>query len=283
MAVDIGRVAQGVVDAFASGVFALMVKPARDLTQEEARKLLDYLVDKKEIALYEPIKSDKQAQVKVQTSIGGVDFLQAQGKNMGRFGSINAHKTAYFQPTPAFAIVLYRLALRLRENWGASNIVWGGIGAGSGKHTEDCHMNGSCVDFYGASTRAGVFDVRRDWYYRPVYKSDGKLHAMDKDEDDRWAHDLHTYYRLLVTKDAEEKDLADKTYYNPRARDFFLDVYTFISEQCAFGRFDISPAALRSGAPILAGYTIHPDYPTLLRRPHNDHIHFQLGQAVQKA
>jgi hypothetical protein len=67
--------------------------------------------------------------------------------------------------------------------------------------------------------------------------------------------------------------LNDEHYRNPRARDFFLDVFKFVSEQCAFGQFDISLAALRSGANLMAGFAVYPDYPTLLRRQHNDHIH----------
>jgi hypothetical protein len=282
MAIDFGRVARGVVDAIADGVFPLYAKAARDLSQEEAMKLLKHLASKGEIFLHEPIKNERQAQVFVQTSMAGIEFLHAQRNNNGKFGSVNAAKTPFFQPTPAFAIVLYRFAQELRETWGATHIVWGGIGGGSGKHTSDCHMTGSCLDFYGArTTRGGTFDVRRDWFNRTVYRKDGTPHAQD--DGDRWGTDRQTHYRLLVTKDAEERLLDDKDYRNPRARDFFLDVFKFISAQCAFGQFDISPTAMRSGGNFMAGFTVHPDYPTLLRRPHNDHVHFQLGEAVHKA
>lgn len=180
--------------------------------------------------------------------------------------------------------MLYRFAGYLRSRWGATKIVWGGVGGGSGKNAVDCHSTGHCIDFYGATTsRGGIFDVRRDWYSRPVFLTDGKTHVsvgggLDKD---RWGNDHRTSYRLLVNKDAEEKLPDDPDYYNPRARDFFLDVYQFISDECNVGPNDIAPGALKSGATIKAGFTIHPDYPTKLRTSHNDHMHFQLGATLK--
>ncbi len=88
--------------------------------------------------------------------------------------------------------------------------------------------------------------------------------------------------RLLVTRDAEERLLSDKSYINPRARDFFLDVFQFIHDQCTAISGDIAPSAIRAGASMQHGVTFHPDYPIILRRPHNDHMHFQLGQAIHK-
>lgn len=261
---------------------ALQSKPARDLTQQEALLVLKFLISRGDIALQEPIKDLKQRQIKVKTSMAGVQYKHASGTNNGVFGSVGAQTTSFFQPTPAFAVALYRFAAYLREKWGATEIVWGGIGAGSGKHEKDCHMNGSCVDFYGATTtRGGVFDVRRDWFLRPVYKANGSIHPLA--DDDRWGNDTNTHYRLLDTPLGPDLDPNAKGYYNSHGRDFFLDVWTFISEQCMFGKFDVTPAAMRAGGAFMAGYTVHPDYPTFLRRPHNDHIHFQIEEAISKA
>jgi hypothetical protein len=273
--------AQGVAQVVGAALTALLTKPARDMTNKEAIDLVKYLVSTNEMSLSEPIKNDTQDRIVISTSMAKVQYKQAQGKNPGRFGSIGATVTPTFNPTPAFAIVLYRLAVRLRDKWGATSLVWGGIGGGSGKHTSDCHMNGHCVDFYGGTTsRGGTLDVRRDWAFRAVYRKNGT--SPVNDDGDRWGSDQQTYYRLLVTKDAEEKDPSEKDYYNPNARDFFLDVFTLISEECIYGSWEIDPVSIRAGSLFKAGYTIHPDYPTLLRRPHNDHIHFQLGQAIQQ-
>ncbi len=264
-------------DWFSGAVKAIqtIVKPARDLAPEEAFELVTALASSGEITLAEAVKSYKAGQqLKVSTSIAGIEYLQALGKNRGTNGSAGAMRTPFFYPTAPFAIVLHRLAARLRDKWAATQIVWGGIGAGSGSHSLDCHMIGTCVDFYGATTRKGAFDVRQDWFLRPVFRKGGKRHAMDPNDNDRWGNDNQTYYRLAVSTDP--KDAA--------ARDFFLDVYTFVSEQCTFGPYDIAPDAFKNGSPMKAGYTLHPDYPIVdKRRHHNDHIHFQLGQAILKA
>ncbi len=281
MGTDFGAAVRGVADAFGAGVFPLFLTPARDLTAAEAVKTLEYLDSKGELSLAEPVKPGTQGKVKVRTTLGGVSFRKADPNNgASRVGSAGSSEVPFFEPTPAFAMALYRLAVRLRENWGATEIVWGGVGAGSGKHTLDCHMIGSCVDFYGATTRFGVFDVKRDWYLRPVLNKDGKRHAMVADSDDRWGNDTHTSYRLLALDD--QRDPFDPHPPNSQARDFFLDVWAFVHEHCTVGKLDISPEGMRGGGAFQAGHTIHPDYPTLLRRSHGDHMHFEIGNAILK-
>ncbi len=266
----------------------LFTKPARDLTDGEAQSVLTYLQNEREISLSDPKKGPgaPRGQLRMSTTIAGVEFWQASGKNgASRLGQIGARAVPDFLPTPKFAVVLYKFAVRLRDGWGASQIVWGGIGQGSGKNAVDCHMKGHCMDFYGATTtRAGVLDVKRDWYLRPVIGKDGKPHAVDAKEKqefdrDRWGSDTHTTYRLLNEKEEPEPAASDKGYYNARAKEFFCDVYTFISEQCAFGSNDIPPASFKAGLRIQAGMTLHPDYPTKQRKGHMDHVHFQLGGA----
>ncbi|MEO8029030.1 MAG: hypothetical protein ABI823_21295, partial [Bryobacteraceae bacterium] len=219
-------------DGLALVLRQILVKPVRDMTQTEAFNLFLSLVADGKIELIDPIRTDRTGkvlfptpggQVKIRTSLAGVSFRQAIGKNKGAFGSIGAQATPYFEPTPTFAIVLYRFAAWLSETWNATTIVWGGIGHGSGKQETDCHTSGHCVDFYGATTSAGVFDVRRDWYRRPVYLDNNYLRPKQFD-DDFWGTSTHTNYRLMRTKDAEERPASDPTYWNPRARDFFLDV-----------------------------------------------------------
>jgi hypothetical protein len=265
----------------------LLAKKARDLSEAEAYAILGELHNFGQISLYDPAKCKDapRGQMKLRTDLMGVEFWHASGNNgASRFGSVGAYKSNDFFPTPQFAVVLCRLAERLRNNWGATEIVWGGIGQGSGKSTVDCHIKGHCIDFYGATTKFGVFDVKRDWYLRPVYGADGKPHRAATNtgfDYDRWGTDNSTSYRLLVNHDAEEMPDDDPLYYNPRAREFFLDVYSFVSEECAFGPNDISPSAMKGGGKIKAGFTVHPDYPTALRVPHNDHMHFQLGNAYE--
>jgi hypothetical protein len=257
-------------------------KSAQSMTAQEAFDVLMYLVDTGEITLEEPVKTNAKGaivspavndQIRVRTSMAGIDFYQASGDNGGVNGSKGAHKVAFFMPTAAFAIVLYRLAVRMRDSWKTTRIVWGGIGHGSGLHKSDCHMTGNCVDFYGATTGSGTFDVRKDWFLRRVTQKNGKLHPLAPDDNDRWGNATETFYRFATATDDEDKEPGE----------FFLDVYTFVSEQCMFGPFDIPPSSMTTGSPLKAGYTLHPDYPIRdQRRHHNDHIHFQLGQAILK-
>ncbi len=267
---------------------SLLSKPARDLSLQEAFDLFIFLVEQGGIELVDPVKTDDEGnvislrpgqQVKVRTSMAGVDYYKAQGLNRGINGSAGATKTAFFQPTPAFAIVLYRLATCLAESWEVTRIVWGGIGAGSGVSARDCHITGHCVDFYGATTANNVeFDARRDWWRRTVYRKDnGKLHARNPDLDDRWLEDRNTHFRLAVSQDPQ--DILPYS--------FFADVYELVTQECTLGP-DVSADEFRAGSPLEAGTIIHPDYPVpgvpkvvAGRRGHNDHMHFQLGNAYE--
>ncbi len=266
--------------AYAKETDPLYIKPARELTDTDALAVLLNLQSIGDIALPD-FKADARTpprQIKMSTKVAGIQYLQASGNNRGAFGSVGATKRPDFMPSPPFALVLYKLAVFLHDQWGATSIVWGGIGAAGAGKSDDCHQNGHCVDFYGAdTTTGGVFDVRRDWYRRGVYqKVSGKRHALKPDSDDRWGIDFATYYRLAQNTDPE-KLVGASDYFNPKAGDFFADVYEFVNGQCAQGRYDIAPDSFRNGEPLKAGWTIHPDYPTILRRSHNDHMHFQLG------
>ena len=192
----------------------------------------------------------------MRTTIAGVEYWQASGKN-GASGSVQP------APTPSRTFTPPAVRRGSLQAGGSSARPLGrepdnldGIGHGSGASATDCHSKGHCIDFYGATTsRAGVLDVKRDWYLHPVYLANGKLHPPPphKPQDglafdyDRWGIDNQTSYRLLLPKDEVEKLPSAKDYYNTKARDFFADVYTFVSEECAFGSSDISPASFKAG------------------------------------
>ncbi|HTS26457.1 MAG TPA: hypothetical protein VMH81_11330 [Bryobacteraceae bacterium] len=265
---------------------SLLTKAARDLSQQEALDLFLYLVEQGEISLVDRVRTNDAgavtslrpgAQVQIRTTISGVDFFKARGNNHGLNGSAGAAQVASFSPTPAFAIVLSRLANFLASEWKITRIVYGGIGLGGGLHATDCHMTGHCVDFYGGRIDTGQdFDVRRDWWSRTVYRKDnGKAHTSNGF--DRWSDDTNTYFRLAISNDAEDQKPAQ----------FFADVYEFVTEQCTLGP-DIGDDAFRHGDPLRAGTVMHPDYPVAGipgvvagRRGHNDHMHFQLGKAYE--
>jgi hypothetical protein len=253
---------------------AFASKAARDLSKPEAFQLLMHHVFHGRIVLAEPVKFDKTGtiltpkpgnQVLVRTSMAGVDFYHASGAYNPKSGTSGAWKDKSFAPTPAFAIVLFRLATFLAKDWGCTQIIWGGIGHGADNKSLNCHQVGTCVDFYGATTSKGKFDVVADWSLAPIYKSDGTA-AAKSGQEDRWGSATKTYYRLRASLDSP-------------AYDFYLAVYKFVSEQCTSDG-DSSPSVFGQNQPLAAGQTHHPDYPVPARRGgHRDHMHFQLGPA----
>ena len=107
----------------------LLQKPARDLTRQEAWILIEYHVLSGQMKLAEGFGNGNEDRVRVETLIADVQFLQQNDKgHTTRWGSGTPRKAPSFYPTPQFAIVLYRLAVWLKSRWGASTIVWGGIG-----------------------------------------------------------------------------------------------------------------------------------------------------------
>jgi hypothetical protein len=257
-------------------IIPLRNKRPRDLTDQEAFDLMMYLVELGDLKLFDKIITDKSGniishrpgqQTRIVPVISGMPFLKAQPINPGANGSLGAVQQRYFAPTPAFAIVLYNLANFLSSGWKATQIVYGGIGAGGHPGVTDCHSTGHCVDFYGARTNRGEFDVRRDWWRRPVYDSDGDLHASDGF--DNWKDETKTFYRLAFSPKPEDQVPAE----------FFADIYQFAHEQTRAEGFDIDPRQFRAGWLLSMGYIFHPDYPAKRhpgREGHNDH---KIGRA----
>lgn len=239
-------------------------KSGRDLSRQEAFDLMMYHVVQGEIVLNEPVKLDGKGKisnpspnrrVKVRTTMVGVEFYHASSKTNFKNGSTGATKVAEFEPTPAFAIVLLRFAKVLKKEWGATRIVWGGIGHGADGKRKNCHGEGTCVDFYGATTQRGTFDVLADWALKPIYLPNGKRRAPWGDAESP------TSYRLRAAGDQP-------------AYQFFLDVYEFAKKECTDGP---GTASTSIGKP---SSIIHPDFPRKdLRESHQQHMHFQIGGA----
>lgn len=270
-----------VVAALLNEIRPLLSVPARTLSDTDAFDLMMDLADLGEILLVDDVVTDKFGnitshrpgqQTKIVPVLAGLPFLKARGSNPGPNGSLGAVQQTYFSPTPNFAIVLYKLAKMLIDDWGATQVVYGGIGAGGNPAVTDCHSTGHCVDFYGANTKRGNFDVRRDWWSRPVYDSAGKLHASEGKgwAMDQWKNETNTYYRLAMSDEPQDQAPGE----------FFAAIYEFAYNETRAEAFDINPLEFSSGIGLRMGYNMHPDYPrkaTPGRVSHNDHIHFQLG------
>lgn len=259
----------------------LLNKPARDLSEQEAFDFMMFLAQTGEIQLFDKVVTDKSgnitshrpgAQTRIVPEMKSIPFLRASSSNNGNNGSVGAKQQPFFSPTPSFAIVLFKLATMLDDDWDASQIVYGGIGAGGTAGVADCHATGRCVDFYGANTKKGNFDVRRDWWLRPVWDKLGNVHPSEGAGwgVDRWKNETKTFFRLAFSLSPEDAPAAE----------FFEAIYEFAHGEARAAAFDINPFSFGMGEPLKSGWILHPDYPKKDpkgRMAHNDHMHFQLG------
>src|SRR5262249_1598586 len=105
------------------------------------------------------------------------------------------------------AVLLWRLASTLRNNWGATSIFHLGIGHGNAPHPNDCPNKGPALACSGGEgTRSGTawrYDVQRDW---------GNVAPV--------AGNNPRHYRLNAPGGA-----------GPSAYQFFLDVFNFATGQ----------------------------------------------------
>lgn len=158
-------------------------------------------------------------------------------------------------------VLVVRVAQFLKREWDASVIYWGGLG--TGRNVEDRHVKGFAMDFHGAVTRYGEFNVWRDWGAKRVPKEIGG------DPHGKWpAIWTRTSFRL----DSNPLDFH-KFVTTAGARKFFFDLYEFLTTQAAHGSSEATPR-IGQGSSIL-----HPDTPySALRAGHQDHFHFEIAR-----
>lgn len=162
-------------------------------------------------------------------------------------------------------VLVVRFTQYLRDNWGASAIFWGGLGIGGGRNNDrDTHTEGLAMDFHGAVTSAGHFDVLRDWGNQRVPA------AIGGDKFGRWPGSAtKTSYRLAV----DPMDLAKLVLGAAGAPGFFEDIYQYLTTQARHDSPEAKPR-IGEGSGIL-----HPDTPwTWLRAGHQNHFHFEVAK-----
>lgn len=248
---------------------AAFATPARDLTRQEARDIVVYLLGRGAFRLRHPanaVRFDANCAL-VQQPDPGTRFVIERG----RIDDVDFRYVGH--PAPGhdldnldvrMVVLLYRLAHMLRTTWGVTEIQHLGIGHGNPAHPNDCHNTGRAIDFAGVKGVAGgnpfEIAVLRDWGKKPVVMPDGRQLR-------EWPPDFRdTFYRLDPARDG-------------LAYAIFRDVYDFAARECT----DTSPRRLgNSGSPTTIGrssrFIIHPDHPNpALRAQHQDHIHMQIG------
>jgi hypothetical protein len=188
-------------------------KPARDLTQEEARDLVAHFIAKSQLSIGRPLQFDEKSRRVSSPRAGERVFLQPPMIGGVSYIIVNSNTGLPFRMQPRvgaldlrFLVLLQRLAVMLKQDWGTTQIYHGGLGAGGGQ----CHKDGGAIDFYGAQTSSGQFMVKRDWGDAPVPTGGSAS------------------YRLAGGV-------------NPAARMFFKDVWDFAEREARPGGFICHP------------------------------------------
>jgi hypothetical protein len=148
------------------------------------------------------------------------------------------------------AVLAVRLSQFLKSSrWAVTRIYWGGMGAG--RADTDRHGKGFAIDFHGARTRLGKFDVLRDWGKQPITLPNGKR-APGND----WGL-TPPYFRLDV---------------DSPAGGFFYGVYQWMAGEAADG--PKTPSSIGDHSRILC-----PDTPDIAYRDgHQNHIHCEIDR-----
>ena len=224
-------------------------KPARDLTQGEARDMVVYYALNSQLDLEKPIAFGKDGnptfprvgeKVTLGLDIGAVHFAPDNKKAAGkkRTGPMDMRT----------AVLAVRLAQYLKSRWGVTTIFWGGMGFG--RADTDRHGKGLAIDFHGAITRLGRIDVLDDWGKQPIVISNGETKA-------RWPPATRPHFRLDV---------------DTKAGGFFYDVYHWLTGEAVDALS--KRTSIGDNSQILC-----PDTPdVMLREHHQDHIHCEIDR-----
>lgn len=233
-------------------------KPAYQLSQEEARDIAVSYVLNNLLTLEKPVTFGADG-APTYPRIGEKPKLKLE--NIGGAAYVCDNK-AYTQPTTGpmdmrTAVLAVRLARYLREEskWGVSVIYWGGMGVG--RSDTDRHGKGYAIDFHGAVTRFGKFDVQTDWGSKPVTLPNGTKKFPTATNPDPWPVTVQPYYRLDV---------------DTHAGGFFFAVYHFLAGE-ASDNGTTQESSIGGRSQILC-----PDTSDVGQRPkHQNHIHCEVA------
>jgi hypothetical protein len=228
-------------------------KAAYKLSQEEARDIAVAYVLNNYLTLEKPVafgkdglptypKIGERARLKLD-NIGGVRFFPNNPKVSGwtTTGPMDLRT----------AVLAVRLAIYLQRQsrWGVSIIYWGGMGVG--RDPNDRHGKGYAIDFHGALTRFGKYNVAADWGAQPITLPDGKIAK-------EWPFNVRPYFRLDV---------------DSIPGGFFHAVYHFLAGEASDNGTN-RESSIGDRSQILCPDTPDPG----LRMYHQDHIHCEVDR-----
>ena len=232
---------------------AALGKPARDLTQQEARDVVVYYALNGLLHFDKAVTLDKDGKVthpkvgdklKLGFDIGGIQWVLNRDSN--------AHGLTSTGPMDLrMAALAVRFAQFLKAGrWGVTQIFWGGMGYG--RDANDRHGQGLAMDFHGALTRFGEIDVQRDWGSQPITLPSGKVVHV-------WPASQQPYFRLDI---------------DTNAGGFFYDVYHWLTGEARDG-FGAKQTSIGDHSAIYC-----PDQGDVrLRDQHQNHIHCEIAPA----
>ncbi len=175
-------------------------------------------------------------------NIGGVAFVP---DSKAAAGSTMTHPVDLRTAVLAVRLAIY---LQQQSKWGVKTIYWGGMGVG--RDENDGHGKGYAIDFHGALTRFGKFDVWADWGNQPITLPDGKKVKQ-------WPATVQPYYRLDV---------------DTPAGGFFYAVYHFLTGEASDNGTNTELHRRPQPDPV-------PDTPDVVQRPnHQNHIHCEVDR-----
>jgi hypothetical protein len=226
---------------------------AYKLSQEQARDIVVSYVLNNHLTLDKPIAFGKDG-LPTYPKIGERAKLKLDNIGGVRFVPNNKAAAGWTMTGPMdlrTAVLAVRLAIYLQRQskWGVSTIYWGGMGVG--RDENDRHGKGYAIDFHGALTRFGKFDIAADWGRQPITIPDGKIVK-------EWPFTVRPYFRLDV---------------DTSAGGFFYAVYHFLAGEASDNGTN-SESSIGDRSQILCPDTPDP----FLRMHHQDHMHCEVDR-----
>lgn len=239
------------IDPLPSG----FMRPARDLTPEQANGIVAHLAQRGQLTLKEgqnPLRIGGDGTILSPTPRQRIALSPALVAGVRYANKLNRSADVIDNVDQRMAVALWRLARWANASSPDVEVITHlGIGHG-GPNPDDCHNLGRAIDFAGIegrlSGRPFALDVLRDWGSRPA--SAPGTYRLGEDDEPAW--------------------------------ELFKRVYAFGTFECecrGAGKDPWPPTEIGEG-----GYVICPDYhgagtpdDLRLRQQHSDHIHMQIG------
>ena len=229
-----------------------MVTAARDLTLDQAREVMGYLIDHGKLTL-SPTRTPYRGPWNAITAPAATTHVVIEPPTIDgiTFENVSGPATLIDNVDQRMVVALYRFARWINASEPTvEKVVHLGIGHGNGP-PGDCHNQGRALDFAGAdgTSQGAAFSKRvlADWGNRPANGTPLRLDPV-----------------------------AD-----PVAYRLFLTAFRFGTFECECNGIGAGNAWPAMNVGDVAGFVVHPDYvdkpPQVLKPAHQNHVHMQVG------